>query len=363
MLTNHVQIGSKINDGLNSQQKNNNFKVHLKKPIYLKHGAKIALTDISFLNSISNIPEFVSEKKIVVSSKPFSFKIDIFPSANEDPRMRRLLGKYMEFTYPIKGGKQHFGINYIAKFYQTDTFELPKVKIEFTNETRNLYGIEGDVTVSKGENFVSSKPILDTGIFIHKVRITIEPFRGYFTMKKGNCSTLNCIIQNLVSNLDLNLTMLLQIHNHQGHLRIKQTSEANRRNLLARLEIPSEMKKLLGLEQNDAADLDEETRQFTSRHLLELYALYPGVMVCYTDFVSHSIIGDQFYPVFKMIPLQKITENDNCVSIHFKNFEFLKCNMARLDKLRFQLKRLDGGFIDFHNNKKIIMNLAIQNPK
>ena len=93
----------------------------------------------------------------MVSSKPFSFEIDILPSANEDPRMRRLLGKYIEFTYPIKGGKQHFGINYIAKFYQADTFELPKVKIEFTNQTRNLYGIEGDVTVSEGEIFCDIK--------------------------------------------------------------------------------------------------------------------------------------------------------------------------------------------------------------
>ena len=72
-------------------------------------------------------------------------------------------------------------------------------------------------------------------------------------------------------------------------------------------------------------------------------------------------MGSEFYPVFKMIPLHKTPDQDNYVSINFENLEFIKCNTTRLDFLQFHLKRLDGEFIDFDSNEKIIINLAVQN--
>ena len=89
----------------------------------------------------------------------------------------------------------------------------------------------------------------------------------------------------------------------------------------------------------------------------------PGVMVCYTNFITHSPIGDQFYPVLKMIPLHNAPDEDNYASIHFENLEFIKCNTTRLSILHFQFRRLDGELIDFNDDGRIVMNLAIKNPK
>ena len=35
---------------------------------------------------------------------------------------------------------------------------------------------------------------------------------------------------------------------------------------------------------------------------IDIYKLYPGVMICYANFVQHSIIGDKFYPILRIIP-------------------------------------------------------------
>ena len=122
------------------------------------------------------------------------------------------------------------------------------------------------------------------------------------------------------------------------------------------------MKKILGI------DLNRSTYKmryglFTGDYPPDVYGLYPGVMVCYASFIKHSIIASEFYPIFRLIPVRRDEGEGKYVSISFNNLEFIKCNTSRLDILRFQLKRLDGEFIDFADNKKIIMSLAIQNPK
>ena len=84
--------------------------------------------------------------------------------------------------------------------------------------------------------------------------------------------------------------------------------------------------------------------------------------MCYTNFINHSNIESNFYSVFKMIPIPlcKINEEDNYISVHFENLKFQKCNTSRLDFLHFQLKQLDERYMDFVNNKKILLNLAIK---
>ena len=109
--------------------------------------------------------------------------------------------------------------------------------------------------------------------------------------------------------------------------------------------------------------LSDGSGQIISSELLDLLYLYPGMMICYANFVKHSVIGDDFYPVLKIIPIKRREEEDNYVTEHFENLQYLKCNTSRMDLLRFQLKRLDGELINFETNEKIMINLAIQNPK
>ena len=76
-MTNHIRVDSKMDDGIQPAQKNNNFEVHLSHPIDLNEGAKIALADISFPNRVGSIPLSVFDKKIEVSTDPYKQEIEV----------------------------------------------------------------------------------------------------------------------------------------------------------------------------------------------------------------------------------------------------------------------------------------------
>ena len=88
---------------------------------------------------------------------------------------------------------------------------------------------------------------------------------------------------------------------------------------------------------------------------------YPGVMLCHTNFVEHSIVGNSFLPVLKIVPTQSSSKNDY-ISTHFDNLEFVKPNRNALKELHFQFKDLSGQFIEFDEpeKKKIILNFAVR---
>ena len=95
---------------------------------------------------------------------------------------------------------------------------------------------------------------------------------------------------------------------------------------------------------------------------IDIYKLYPGVMICYANFVQHSIVGDKFYPILRIIPtIGQSKQNDYC-SIHFEHLEFIKCNVDYLDNMKIELRRLDGDLIEFDDEKSVILNFVIKNP-
>ena len=75
-FTTHIQIDSKMDKGINPQQKNNNSEVHLDKPIYLNEGARIAIADISFPNSIRKFRNLCTTKKLLFLLNP-SIRVSI----------------------------------------------------------------------------------------------------------------------------------------------------------------------------------------------------------------------------------------------------------------------------------------------
>ena len=78
---------------------------------------------------------------------------------------------------------------------------------------------------------------------------------------------------------------------------------------------------------------------FEAPHPIDNYKLYPGVMICYANFVQHSIIGDKLYLIFRIIPtISQSKQNDYC-SVHFEPLEFIRCNV---DYLVNRKPRLDS---------------------
>ena len=95
---------------------------------------------------------------------------------------------------------------------------------------------------------------------------------------------------------------------------------------------------------------------------IDIYKLYPGVMICYANFVQHSIIRDKFYTILRIIPtIGQSKQNDYC-SIHFEHLEFMKCNVDYLDNMKIEFRRLDGDLIEFDYKKRVVLNIAIKNP-
>ena len=84
----HLQIDSEMDDKITAHRRNNDFEIHLKKPLHLNDGAKIALAEISFPNKILTIPRFMSKRTAIVYSAPFVRSINAEPNADGDSSLR-----------------------------------------------------------------------------------------------------------------------------------------------------------------------------------------------------------------------------------------------------------------------------------
>ena len=116
--------------------------------------------------------------------------------------------RFVNFKYSLKSAfaasfsweiKRHFGVNYVANFHGTDTFEPPKVRIEFPNKEKELYWREWGVIMGKMRILKCLKPLKGLSSDpSHKMRITLEPFKSYTTITDGVYSTPIALIKNLV---------------------------------------------------------------------------------------------------------------------------------------------------------------------
>ena len=131
--------------------------------------------------------------------------------------------------------------------------------------------------------------------------------------------------------MNKDLRRLIRISVHENHFKEERAGNRFNRSLVVRIRVSHEIRLLLGIRKDEDIVLTDQSGQFISHDRLDPHYLYPGVMICYTIFVSHSVIGDEFYPVLKVIPINRGLEEDNYVTTHFDNLEYIKCNTTRLD--------------------------------
>ena len=163
------------------------------------------------------------------------------------------------------------------------------------------------------------------------------------------------------------LKKIVYFDNINGFLRITTKTKQN-----FIIGFPQSLCPILGMydypEKEETRVFDEENYHFFGYSLydapqpIDIYKLYPGVMICYANFVQHSIVGNKFYPILRIIPaMGQSRQNDYC-SIHFEHLEFIKCNVDYLDNMKIELRRLDGDLIKFDNEKRVVLNIVIKNP-
>ena len=333
-------------------------------PIDLNAGAKIALADISFSNRIGSIPLSVFDKKIKVSTDPFKQEIEVE------------LGQQKTFAYFLRRlneGRDSVVRNFQAIYTGPTTYDAEfkshEVKVRIPPKLKNILGIKEEYIVigSERKEFISQQPMRNpesSETFPPvKIKVTIESMRFCFSIEKRFIKTSNELIEAVYNSMNKDLQGLIRISAHENHFKVEHAGNRFNRNIVVRIKVTHEIRLLLGIRQDEDIVLSDGSGQFISHDRLDPHYLYPRVMICYANFVNHSVIGEEFYPVLKVIPLNRGEEEDNYVTKHFENLEYIKCNTSRLDLLHFQLKRLDGELISFETNEKIMMNLAIQNPK
>ena len=226
--------------------------------------------------------------------------------------------------------------------------EVALININFPNSIKNI------------NSLLSQKPI--------KILIRMNENNDYrynFNIPAAYYSSSTNLIHVLNSVLPEDVKKIVKFNNKNEKLEIISTH-----NNSIVFEFPIEFENILGFDINtlskalDVKDnyisiiLLKETNYIATNPINVMYD-YPNVMLCYANFVKHSIIGNSFLPILKMIPTRSLTK-DNYISVHFDHLEFIKTNIEYLKDLHFELRRLDGTFIEFADNQKIILNCVVK---
>ena len=270
----HIRIDSKTDAKLDFENSNNSFWVHLKHPLQLNHGATLALSDISFPNSICNVIE-------------------------------------------NKGGNV----------------------ITFTNTQRKPDGMlrQAELKIPEFACYNDKSIIIKLNEIVpkdFKEQILFDIIDGYFTIIRFMPEVIVLTIPNYL------VQILGLIYN-----------------------FPEETPSDILLRDNGDISIGLKSNKFVAPKKMDVYKYYPGSMICYANFVQHSIVGDKFYPIFKIIPTLGTNKESDYTSIHFEHLEYVKCNVNYLDNMKFELRTLDGDLIKFGNDRRIVLNIVIKNPK
>ena len=222
------------------------------------------------------------------------------------------------------------------------------LNINYPNSIRNI------------KSSLSKKPI--------KILIRIDEnndFEYKFNIPAAYYSSTSNLIQVLNSKLTEEIKELTKFNNKDGKLEIISTH-----NNYIVFEFPIEFKNILGFDINtkskrlDVQDdiisiiLSKNTNYIATNPVNVMFD-YPNMILCYANFVKHSIVGNSYFPILKMIPIETPTK-DNYISIHFEHLEFIKTNVEYLKDLHFELRQLNGDLIEFTDNRKIILNCVVQ---
>lgn len=387
MLSTHLQIDSSMDELIRPNQHINNFEVHLTKPVYLREGAKVALTDISFPNKILNVPDFAKNETIHVSTKPVEHVINFdFLAIDNIYHLFMAIKDAIAENYSSilyinlveKNGENYIMVYLMLNVSEEDNFTLPSLTIEIPENIRAKCNIEDNIVINSKKPYVvklkgnledfknvggSANKLNTFSLETFTVKLKLGKFEGFCRPTPGHFPSVSTLINSLKESMG-NISHLLNLGVENNHLTIETRETTNQHYpfiVKTVIKAPPKIRSLYGFPEDGKIDLgDEHNHFYRSSQPIDLYALYPGVMMCYANFIKHSIVGDNFFPLLKMIPLKRIDEEDNYITIHFKNLDYKICNTSRLEKLRFELRRLDGEPIQFETNQKMIYNLSFR---
>ena len=370
----HLQVDNQLDVLTHPQNTPDNFYVNLKTPVYLNTGAKIALTDISYPNKIDKIPGTIFEEEHTVGGEMDRIFITLRPSeclvTKQMNEQRDIYDRTIHFDLLKYGADQyHFQVKYIGKRTSKE-----RLHVLMPNALKKLFGVEAatDIVIDMNENrtFTAENPATELSNFAvlgaaeREIIVSRTYECGKFRLNRAetNAENEDFFTHSLNKALGRELQRYIRFSVVNHHVVITKTMDERMSSI--RVSLQAGLRKLLGIYLNRDIVLAREGEELVGSKRINLYALYPGIMMCYTNFIEQSMIGGEIYPLFRTIPLaDRSSRKEEYISTHFDNLEFHKINTSRLDLLQFQFKRINGDFANFtEKDQKLIVNLVIRNP-
>lgn len=87
--------------------------------------------------------------------------------------------------------------------------------------------------------------------------------------------------------------------------------------------------------------------------------LRPNYFIVYSNIVQPSIIGNQFSPILKVVPIQNSREYFKLYD--FKQREFYNIANTEITEIKMELRTHDGEFVNFLSDQHVVMNLQFTN--
>ena len=224
--------------------------------------------------------------------------------------------------------------------------EVALVNINFPNKIKNINSSLGHI-----EFFVKQES--------KDVKYSVKIPATYYSSATSIIQTLKSKLPNKLKELlDFNLTNdKLQIDSkHDTTIRCRFPMKLIH---VFGINTDTSFYKLMDIKKNYVDVLIKKDRKYVAPNPINVMYYNPDVMLCYTNFVKHSIVGNSYFPILKIIPIEKPSDDDY-ISVHFDHLEFIKTNVEYLKDLHFEFRHLNGDFIEFVDNKKIILNLVVK---
>ena len=304
----------------------------------------------TFIDSITVKFVDINGKKLYIKKGPPSF-VHFHLRAKHLPENYKM--KYIRLVSDTinseKNSNNNFWVNLKDTMELNENSEVALVDINFPNSIKNI------------DSLLSQKSIQ----IIYRINEKVD-LEYNFNIPDAYYSSASNFIQALNSNLPKTVKKVLKFNLKDEKLEIISTH-----NNSIVIKFPIEYKNILGFDldiiSNFVDILDNKfisviilkNSKYIANNPINIMYKYPNAILCYANFVKHSIVSDSYLPILKMIPIQSPT-NDNYISVHFEHLEFVKTNVEYLKNLHFELRQLNGDLIEFADNRKIILNCVVK---
>ena len=278
---------------------------------------------------------------------------------------------FVHFHLRIKDFKENYNMNYIRLDSENTDLEQKNTNNNFWVHLKDSMELNEDSEIAL-VNINFPNCIRNISSFLSQKHIKISIRMKKYDLKynlnipAAYYSSASSLIQVLNSIVPEEAKEVLKFSLNNDKLQIDSTHVD-----AIICKFPMEFKNIFGFDTNILSTelyvlknricilLLPEKPKYVASNPIDVMHDYPNIMLCYANFVKHSIVGNTYFPILKMIPTETPSE-DKYTSVHFDHLEFIKTNIEYLKDLHFQLRRLDGNFIEFDDNKKIILNLVVK---